>query len=246
MIYLFSGCQAICALPGNLCSLCGQLCKQINCQPIKECCDEASKQCTHFTEKPLSSFVIVALVMSGLELYFCFGALQARGTPACRLPSSASVDLSMWLYLQMAFAIMNILFAPFFQYQVWKQILIDVREKGYALTGPQQRLDKTVVQGAFKTVFLNDLAVLFYFFAMLGYFVWSWIGGDWILHGSAECNENGLAGWSYYMGLCFFWVVFFYSVCWYCTTCCASSVRLSAPIDVYSSVPQVAGVPDHK
>jgi len=104
------------------------------------------------------------------------------------------------------------------------------QEGAGVLTGPKQNLDKTIFQGAFKDVFLNDLGVLFYFLAMLASFVWSWQGGTWIKSGSAICSTGGDAGWTYYLGLCTFWVAFLYSFFWYCCPCCASSVQLSAPM----------------
>lgn len=237
MIYLFQGCQGICALPGKACAACGQLCQRLNCKPIKDCCERAGQQCTHFTEKPLSSFVIAAFIMSAVQLYFCFGSLEATGTATCEFPKNAVVGLPVWLYIQIGFAMLNILFAPFFQYLVWKQIMNDMQDTGATLTAPHHNLDKTIVQQAFKAVFLNDISVLFYFFAMLAYFVWSWMGGGWIMQGSAGCNENGLSGWAYYLGLCFFWLVCFYSIVWYGCNCCASSVQLSQPIDAYRGRP---------
>merc|ERR1712039_557346 len=121
-------------------------------------------------------------------------------------------------------------FAPYFQNQVWKQIM-------KMSTGQEQRLSKDVVQGAFKEVFLHDMSVLFYFLAMLASFVWSWQGGTWIMEGSAACNSTGEAGWAYYLGLCAFWVAALYSAFWYCCQCCASSVELSAPIASYGPTP---------
>jgi len=237
MIYLFQGCQGICSLPGKACTGCGELCKQMNCKPIHDCCQSAGRACSQFTEKPLSSFVVITVVLSCVELYFLFGAVEAHGTATCHFPASASVGLPVWLYLQIGFSILNVLFAPFFQYQVWKRIMKDLQgdgaTHGAVLTGPEHSVDKKVVQEAFKTVFLNDLVVLFYFFAMLASFVWSWMGGTWILGGTPDCNEGGLANWGAWLGLCLFSVVAFYSFCWYCCTCCASSVRLSHPIADY-------------
>jgi len=238
MIHVFNGCKAVCALPGQACTEIGKCCGNINCAPVKDCCEGAGKACTQFTDKPLSSFVIVTAVVSLSELFFCFNTLSQASIGACKLGGSgASIGMTTWLYVQMGFSFLNLVFAPWFQSQVWKQIMADAQESGSVLTGPKTTLDKNLVQGAFKTVFLNDFGVLFYFFALMASFIWSWQGGEWINTGTLACNVDGDAGWAYYLGLCAFWVASLYSVFWYCCSCCASSVQLSSPISSYGPSP---------
>jgi len=230
MIYIFSGCKQVCSLPGKACTEVGKCCGNMNCTPVKDCCQTVGNTCTQFMDKPLSSFVFITMLISLAELYYCFNTLSSPSLNTCQLGGSgASIGISTWLFVQMGFAVLNLVFAPWFQNQVWKQIM-------KTTTGQDQKLPKEVVQGAFKEVFLNDMSVLFYFFAMLASFVWSWQGGTWINSGS-YCNSSGEAGWAYYLGLCAFWVAALYSTFWYCCSCCASSVELSGPIATYGPSP---------
>jgi len=238
MIHVFNGCKAVCSLPGEACTAVGKCCGNMNCTPIKDCCEGAGKSCTQFMDKPLSSYVIIVALISLMEISYCVDTLSQSWLPQCTLGGSgASIGISTWLMVQLGFAVLNLLFAPWFQHQVWKRIMAGAQEGGGVMTGPKQNLDKTIVQGAFKDVFLNDFGVLFYFFAMLASFVWSWQGGTWINSGSAVCSTGDDAGWAYYLGLCAFWVAFLYSLFWYCCSCCASSVQLSAPIASYGPNP---------
>mmetsp|Transcript_106978 Transcript_106978/g.209707 ORF Transcript_106978/g.209707 Transcript_106978/m.209707 type:complete len:234 (-) Transcript_106978:113-814(-) len=221
MIHIFNGCREICSLPGKLCTACGDCCRSINCSPIEDCCKAVGQGCSQFTEKPLSSFVILAWVMSAVELYYCVDALEAVGK--CKFRGGGeSVGLGGWLYVQMGFAILNIIFAPWFQHQVWQAMLAGM--SGTQTPGGYH-VKAQVVQGAFKQVFLNDFGVLFYFFALMGSFVWAWEGKSWMATGIG-CNMEGPEAWAYWMGLCFFWTAFFFSFCWYYCSCCAGSVTL--------------------
>eukprot|EP00405_Crypthecodinium_cohnii_P021624 CAMPEP_0206472588 /NCGR_PEP_ID=MMETSP0324_2-20121206/32297_1 /ASSEMBLY_ACC=CAM_ASM_000836 /TAXON_ID=2866 /ORGANISM="Crypthecodinium cohnii, Strain Seligo" /LENGTH=229 /DNA_ID=CAMNT_0053947231 /DNA_START=144 /DNA_END=833 /DNA_ORIENTATION=- len=228
MIYIFNGAKTICALPGKLCSAIGDLCGQISCAPIKECCDAASKGCMQFTDKPLSSFVIIAWIMSGLELYYAYSALSGGWTETCHMGSAggAPVGSSSYLYLVMGFAVVNALFAPYFQHQVWRQIMAAQMHSGLPLH-EGSKIEKNAVVDAFKHVFMYDFGVLFYFFCLMASFCWCYFGGSWMQ--AAGCDRSGDAGWAYYMGLLFFWVAAIYACCWYCCSCCASSVQLSTP-----------------
>lgn len=240
MIHVFNGCKELCALPGRACTACGDCCKQVDCKPIEECCKSAGQGCSQFTEKPLSSFVVIAFVMSILEAYCCISALNDPTESMCIFPSGtgSQIGVQNWLYVQMGFSVLNLAFAPWFQRQVWNQILTDLQQQGGAvMTGPSQTVSASVVQNAFKSVFLQDIGVLFYFFCLLASFAWSYQGKTWITEGSAQCDPNGSMGWSYGMGLGYFWVAFWYSIFWYYCSCCAGSVQLKEPIASYGPGP---------
>jgi hypothetical protein len=185
-------------------------------------------------DKPLSSYVVIIMVISFMEISYCADTLSQSWLGDCKLGGMGkSIGISTWLMVQLGFSVLNLFFAPWFQNQVWKQIMKGAQNGGGVMTGPNQKLDKSVIQAAFKEVFLNDFGVLFYFFAMLASFVWSWQGSTWIKEGSPICSMGDDAGWAYYLGLCAFWVAFLYSFFWYCCSCCSSSVQLSEPIHSY-------------
>lgn len=121
MIYIFKGFQGICSLPGYLCSGCGQACKSCPgaCKFVSQYCMNCGAECKHFMERPLSAYVIISFLLSGFTLYKCFGDL---GTPeGCS---------SNFLYILMAFSVLNIIFAIYVQCMVWKEIMTDEhREK---------------------------------------------------------------------------------------------------------------------
>jgi len=117
MIYIFSSCQAICALPGYACSACGDLCKSCPgaCQacatPLRQGCKGCGGFVKHFFEKPLSAYIIISIFLSGATLYM---ANTDMSTPAgCS---------STYLYALMAFAVVNVVFSFYFQYKVWAAI----------------------------------------------------------------------------------------------------------------------------
>lgn len=234
MIYIFQGFQLFCSLPGEACSLCGRCCNQINCRPLAQCCMAGGKAFRHFTEKPLSSFVILTFLLSVLELHACIGSLSMITSPTlrCDWPHDAPVSLFAWVLVQLNFALLNLVFAPWFQHQVWKQIMANIDLKTGLGMQPGQYVQRSVVRAAFKKVFLEDLGVLFYFLAMLASLAWSWKGLVWTLPGGpASCSgaTDGLAGLACLMGCLSFGMVFLFSTCWYCCSCCASSVYITPP-----------------
>mmetsp|Transcript_23903 Transcript_23903/g.59545 ORF Transcript_23903/g.59545 Transcript_23903/m.59545 type:complete len:244 (+) Transcript_23903:96-827(+) len=240
MIYVFNGCKSICSMPGQACTELGKCCGNIkipavDCTPLKNCCDSAGKACTQFMDKPLSSYVVIAVLISLFEIWYCLDTLSQSWLSDCTLGGSgADIGISTWLMVQVGFAVINLLFAPWFQHQVWKKIMEGVKSGGMlTMEGSKQKVDKGVVQEAFKQVLLYDLSVLFYFFTLLASFVWSWQGSTWISSGDPICSTDDDAGWAYYLGLCTFWVAFLYSTFWYCCSCCASSVELTEPIAMY-------------
>lgn len=189
-----------------ICSSCGELCKQINCKPIEEACSAAGSAFTHFMERPLSTFVVIAFVLG-------LGAMADSDSTPIKL-----------------FGLVYIAFAFYFQNKVWHTILeMEHRfvpeevpagwgQSMAGMTGQQnapmaaaytgkQLVPKDVVQGAFKKVFMEDFIVLGFFLATIVIFVMS-MNGD---------NTAGLL---------FFWVALIYSFAWYQCECCAGTVRV--------------------
>lgn len=117
MIYIFSGCQNICSLPGMCCSACGEACKSCpgGCKAICGPISRGFKGCggfvKHFFERPLSAYIIVSALVSGFALYSAYTDMTT--TPKCT---------STFLYVLMAFAVINFLFSIYIQYAVWKKI----------------------------------------------------------------------------------------------------------------------------
>jgi len=199
MIYIFQGVQNICSLPGLLCKACGDLCSKMNCKPVQECCEAAGKQCTHFMARPLSTYVVLSLVMG-----------------ICAIATDAE------LYVQIV-GIVYICFAFYFQHKVWQQILASQHERPFideALEGQATRMapfgsiypDKLrvpqeSVHDAFKKVLMEDFVVLGFFVLLVLFLFWSLKKVD---------------PW----GLYFFGAAFVYSMAWYCCKCCAGTVRI--------------------
>jgi len=73
-----------------------------------------------FHTKPLSSFVMISFLLSGAAGYVAYTA--SSGDPLCEFKKGAMFDLSTFCYVIMAVAFVNIVFALYFQRQVWKQI----------------------------------------------------------------------------------------------------------------------------
>lgn len=118
MIYIFQGVQSICSLPGMACSACANLCKQINCTICADCCSNVGLAVKMFFTKPLSTFVIIAFVMSGVQAYLSITALSSNCTF-----QAAWLSFSPFVIIEIGFAVINIIFAFYFQHQVWKKIM---------------------------------------------------------------------------------------------------------------------------
>uniref|UniRef100_A0A7S4Q0A8 Uncharacterized protein n=1 Tax=Alexandrium monilatum TaxID=311494 RepID=A0A7S4Q0A8_9DINO len=218
MIYIFNCAKEICGLPARACHAFSQLCDYINCQPCQDACEVLANCCRGFTDKPLSSYVILTGLLSICELVLCLSAFNSPMLEGCTVRShTMKVGVRSWLVIQIGFAGLNLLFAPYFQGQVWQNILVEVQT-----TGLRGKIGKDVVQGSFKHVFLHDFGVLFYFFALVASFLWSMSGSHWQF--KAYCNPDGSVANAAWFGMCLFWVAALYSLAWYWCSCCARSV----------------------
>eukprot|EP00928_Gymnodinium_smaydae_P053285 TRINITY_DN37312_c0_g1_i1.p2 TRINITY_DN37312_c0_g1~~TRINITY_DN37312_c0_g1_i1.p2 ORF type:complete len:252 (-),score=55.92 TRINITY_DN37312_c0_g1_i1:155-910(-) len=231
MIYIFNCVKEICSLPGKACQECGNICAQINCEPLQNGCTECGKSCSSFMERPLSTYVVIKVLLAVAQLYSCYGALSGKAALAlCRMPAESPVDLKTWLQVQAAFAVAHLLFAPYFQTKVWSKMLQKLRERGSAPKNPGEPLTVPgeLVHGSFREVFLHDLGVLFYAIILLANLVWSYMGSGWVVEG-ANCDPQQYPSYAAYYGMCFFWAAILYNACYYYCSCCAGSVQLQNP-----------------
>lgn len=221
MIYIFSCAKEICSIPGKLCGECAKVCDYINCDLCQAVCQNCARCCSGFLEKPLSSYVVVSFILNVIDLFLCASAMNSSTVQGCggRL-RGLHVGVMSWLLVQMGFAGVNLLFAPYFQSKVWQHLCEQVAAGG-AYTGGGV-IGSEVVQRSFKDVFLHDFGVLFYFFALVASFFWSMKGSDWQF--VAYCNPLGFVANAAWLGMCQFWITVFYSVTWYWCSCCARSV----------------------
>jgi len=129
----------------------------MNCKPVQECCEAAGKQCTHCMERPLSTYVVLSLVV---------------GVCAIATDAEPSVQIAGIVY---------ICFALYFQHQVWQQILVSQHDQPFideAMEGQKLRVPQETVQDAFKKVFMEDFVVLGFFVLIVLFLFWSFQKGD--------------------------------------------------------------------
>merc|ERR1719150_519327 len=105
MIHIFNACMSICQLPGMCCSACGEACKSCPgackacCDPLRDCCMSLGSGFKHFMERPLSSYVVVSVVVSGITLHLCWKDIN-----------SVAGCTSIFLNILMVFSVGNIIF----------------------------------------------------------------------------------------------------------------------------------------
>jgi hypothetical protein len=151
----------------------------------------------HFFERPLSTFVMLAILFALTQLYSSYLAFDDN---ECNF--SGAVDGSTYAMIQGGVSLVLIFFAPYLQRAVWVAIMESVKtppaegeppkytdiepkaKKDKKRPSAEQNLnpesppeeeevpmvnvDKAVVQAAFKKVFLEDLFVLFIFVVLCG------------------------------------------------------------------------------
>jgi len=231
MIYIFNALHVVCTLPATLCKECANLCGQCNCNFCRDGCRACSRCFSETMAKPLSTYVVCAFLISGFELYLCYRVFT---NTACELDSqTAWVNFTRWILAQGGFALLNLLFAPYFQTRIWQHLKeelerpesdaseSDVDADGYVM------VPKKDVQAAFKHTFLYDFGVLIYFFACVASFIWSCMGLTWMA-ASDGCRMElvGSGGWAAYCGNALCGVALLYLFAWYCCQCCAKSVKV--------------------
>jgi len=227
MIHVFECAKETCALPGKACVECGKVAASVNCEPCVNCCNALGTSFSNFMDKPLSTYVVVKILLGSTMLYFSYSAYTSPEVKNCQV-DGALVDLSMWLQVQMVLAAVHLVFAPYFQLKIWRSVMTKMQNQPALAQG--DAIPATVIYDSFKEVFLHDLGVLFYFLVLIFSFIWSSFYGSWYGKGNhAFCDPGGNAGQSSYWGLTFFWVAVIYNFCYYYCGCCAGSVKLRDP-----------------
>lgn len=259
MIYLFEGCKDICSLPAKLCECCKDVCK-----PCESCFTECSEFFNEFLNRPLGGFVFMAVWLGVIEFGICgYSLYEDAGKDLlkdCKFPEGTGrqVGIHKWLMIQIGFAGLNLIFAPYLQQQIWKKLNEEAKEpddpNGQVSTrtrlaqspnGPI-RASKQDVMEAFKEVFLYDFFVLVYVLSMAASFVFSYMGNQWIGADKENCNPRG---WPEYSAACgMFFVIFMlvYGACWYFTMVCMNSdqtLMLRKGLDVAVAGAAMAGKP---
>jgi len=133
-------------------------------------------------------------------------------------PSEAfghSVGMLNWLYLQIAFACVHLLFAPYLQCRLWSKLTEKATEVNSA------ELDSEEVRAAFRQVFLYDIGVCLYFFIWVASGAWSWMGWSWAVD-NPGCNPGGWPRWAASLGYFFFVFVVLYAAGWWTYVHCMS------------------------
>uniref|UniRef100_A0A7S4SZ32 Uncharacterized protein n=1 Tax=Alexandrium monilatum TaxID=311494 RepID=A0A7S4SZ32_9DINO len=146
----------------------------------------------------------------------------------CVLPEDAFVTVSGWVVVQMAFALLNLCFAPYFQYRVWEKICEESNSEEL-LQDPEVTVvsvTKEKVQESFKQVFLHDFGVCFYFLALGASFLWSGEGYRWVTAHPESCNPGGGLSFSANVGYAFAIVAVLYTIAWYCCGICARATEI--------------------
>mmetsp|Transcript_72252 Transcript_72252/g.193852 ORF Transcript_72252/g.193852 Transcript_72252/m.193852 type:complete len:213 (+) Transcript_72252:1-639(+) len=196
-----------------------------HCRICRDACLEASKCVHQFMGRPLSTYVVGAFVLSALEIYCCF---IPKDDCDFDPEKEAIVTHSMWLSIQIGFAVLNLIFAPYMQAKVWKTLMQEIKEKPQYAASGKQVVPKAEVQDAFKKVFCEDFGVLFYFFASIMSLVWCYKGmykwGDDL---EPDCSLVAAAS----LGQALVALAFVYTFCWYCCPCCAKAIELEQQAD---------------
>mmetsp|Transcript_53359 Transcript_53359/g.95773 ORF Transcript_53359/g.95773 Transcript_53359/m.95773 type:complete len:252 (-) Transcript_53359:116-871(-) len=227
MIHVFECAKETCSLPGKACVECGKLAQSVNCEPCVNCCTALGQSFSNFMDKPLSTYVVIKILLSSCMFYYSYAGYSTPASKKCDV-SGAPVSVVMWLTVQMIFAAIHLVFAPYFQFRVWSKISTKMQEQPALAEG--EALPSSVIYESFKEVFLHDLGILFYFVVLVGSFIWSCCYGSWYAGGvHAYCDPQGNASTSSYWGLSFFWVAVTYNFCYYYCGCCAGSVKLRDP-----------------
>lgn len=189
-----------------------------------------SESFRNFVDKPLGTYVALAILLSSCELGCCLYALtQQDALAACVLKADLGkqVGISNWLYAQMGMAWLNLIFAPYIQFQLWQKLQEEAQEQGAQAQGPVPVTTRRV-KDSFQHVFLHDIGVCLYVFALAGSFVWSCLGSQWLTH-VPICDPEGYASYAAWIGIMFFWFVVLYSVTWFCYMECVSAPTTSCP-----------------
>lgn len=202
MIYLCSPCK--------LCDQVAKLKRSIGCRKPS------------FPQKPTCTFVIVSAGLSFAHLFNCFVALDFASSECKDGEPGVLLGFQKFLHIQIAFAVLSLIFALYFLKRVWSRILKLTGTDGFEAEdlqpAPDQkyrmiRISHRTIRQGFKDVVKFDMVVLLYFFACLGILVLSFFSPTRITH-MADCPH---ASEVRSLGMTFFWVdALWVPIWWYC------------------------------
>mmetsp|Transcript_65090 Transcript_65090/g.146807 ORF Transcript_65090/g.146807 Transcript_65090/m.146807 type:complete len:432 (-) Transcript_65090:134-1429(-) len=221
MIHVYNCAQGVCTLPARLCNECSRCCDKIDCKPCQNCCDQLGVACSNFMNKPLGTYVVVAVALSAVELFFCVSSLlRPELLATCLLPQDTfgpSLGIINWLYVQLGTAWLNLIFAPYIQHRLWWKLNEEQAEASVESNSPQPAAEITMgrVKESFRHVFLHDIGVCIYVFVLLFSFFWSYTGSDWLeVSPGPACNPDDFTAWAASLGMMFVLFVFMYTAIW--------------------------------
>jgi len=200
---------------------CKDTCAKCDCEVICAPCEDFCGNCADLLQRPLGGYVVMAVWLSSLEITACALSLAKKKIlDGCTIEDNfgGQVGIEYWLIVQIVFAAIHFLFAPYIQCMLMKQLNESALQDG----GRRDTLSKQKVKDSFIHVFLHDFGVLFYVIILFGSYVWSWMGSDWS-RGNANCNPGQWPSWAAALGLFFPWFVIFYALGWWCLIGCMAS-----------------------
>lgn len=220
MIHLFNACQ---------------------CQPCQQCCGECAFACQNWFNKPLGPYVVLAMMLSGLEIAMCLGALVDEKLPQCPglTPRAKEFGVENWLHVQFGLACLNFMFAPYIQHRLWQNLQqeaaevqqMDAEKSGVppAMAQPDvyYNVSKRRIKEAFWNVFLYDFGVCGYVFALFGSGFWSFLGPRWFDLRNPICDPNDYVSNTVQVGGLFVVFVTFYFICFTMYMQCVSSIEVN-------------------
>lgn len=245
MIYLFSACQ---------------------CQPCQLFCNECAFSIGNWFHKPLGPYVILAMLLSGLEIFMCLYALIDEDISKCvgRTVRARDLGLEHWLEGQFGFACLHFIFAPYIQFRLWQNLqqeAAEVEQNEAQRTGQVAQflqpnvfvsVPQHLIREAFWNIFWHDFGVCGYVFATFFSGFWSYLGTNWFV-GSAFCDPDGYISSVAQLGSLFMVFVVLYFIGFSMYMSCVTSMEVNpkralAPMSAggYSLTPQqppVQGMP---
>lgn len=162
--------------------------------------EDDENELDRFLKKPIMPFVLLAAWLGVLDMACCTYTILSQDLSDCHFeqPFAKSVGLHNWLVVQIGFSALDVLFAPYLQYEIMK-----------VMADPQQD-----VREAFKEVISSDITVWIYLLGLTLSVVWSSLGNYWV-----QCNENcNPSNWPLFVawtGEFYFGFVVIYGLVWY-------------------------------
>jgi len=180
------------------------------------------------------------MLLSAFEVSQCMLALLEVGLEEkCEgaTANAKEVGVEKWLLVQFGMACLNFIFAPYIQFRLWQNLQQEaaaIDQKAGPLVqqfvSPDSFVDvpRAKIKAAFWNVFLYDLGVCFYVFALVGSGVWSHLGSDWF-GGQSLCDPDGLLTTAALTGLGYVIFVAVYFLGFTCYMNCVTTLEVNPP-----------------